>query len=136
MKCPDVIAIGPCHRSVSVAKCISHLPGAVGVVNLILHCLSNEGVLRLILGHSPDGLKILASIVYKPIGELAAKDGTFGHAYTTVTGANGDHVRTFHDTVLAYLFDELKAAGIFFRGGRKLYKKHILVLHFPEPHRP
>ena len=41
----------------------------------------------------------------------------FGHAYTTVTGANGDHVRTFHDTVLAYLFDELKAAGNFFRGG-------------------
>ena len=32
MKCPDVIAIGPCHRSVSVAKCISHLPGPVGVV--------------------------------------------------------------------------------------------------------
>jgi hypothetical protein len=41
----------------------------------------------------------------------------FGHAYTTVTGANGDHVRTFHETVLAYLFDEFKAAGIFFRGG-------------------
>jgi hypothetical protein len=32
MKCPDVIAIGPCHRSVSVAECISHHPGAVGVV--------------------------------------------------------------------------------------------------------
>ncbi len=31
----------------------------------------------------------------------------FGHAYTTVTGANGDHVRTFHDTVLAYIFDYL-----------------------------
>ena len=28
-----------------------------------------------------------------------------GHVYTTVTGANGDHVRTFHDTVLAYIFD-------------------------------
>jgi hypothetical protein len=35
----------------------------------------------------------------------------FGHAYTTVTGAKGDHVRAFHDTVLAYLFDDLKAAG-------------------------
>ncbi len=32
MKCPDVIAVGPCHRIVSVAKRISHLPGAVGVV--------------------------------------------------------------------------------------------------------
>ena len=42
----------------------------------------------------------------------------FGHdAYTTVTGANGDHVRTLHDTVLAYLSDELDAAGISFQGG-------------------
>ncbi len=41
----------------------------------------------------------------------------FGHAYTTVTGTKGDHVRTLHDTVLAYLFDDLKAAGIPFRGG-------------------
>ena len=56
----------------------------------------------------------------------------FGHAYTTVTGANGDHVRTFHGTVLAYLFDELKAAGISFQGS----KTHILTLHFPELHRP
>jgi hypothetical protein len=39
----------------------------------------------------------------------------FGHAYTTVTRANGNHVRTFHDAVLAYLFD--KAAAIIFRGG-------------------
>ena len=29
----------------------------------------------------------------------------FGRAYTTVTGANGDHVRTLHDKALAYLFD-------------------------------
>jgi hypothetical protein len=41
----------------------------------------------------------------------------FGNAYTTVTGAYGDHVRTLHDTVLADIFDELKAAGIPFRGG-------------------
>ncbi len=61
----------------------------------------------------------------------------FGHAYTTVTGANGDHVRTLHDTVLAYIFDELKAAGIFFRGGPgNSTKKNILTWHFPEPHRP
>ena len=33
VKCPDVIAICPCHRGVSVAeKRIAHLPGAVGVV--------------------------------------------------------------------------------------------------------
>jgi hypothetical protein len=61
----------------------------------------------------------------------------FGHAYTTATGANGDHVRIFHDTVLAYLFDELKAARNFFLGGPgNSTKKHILELHFPEPHRP
>jgi hypothetical protein len=41
----------------------------------------------------------------------------FGHDYTTVTGANGDHVWTLHDTVRAYIFNELKAAGIPFRGG-------------------
>ncbi len=28
----------------------------------------------------------------------------FCHAYTTATGANGDHARTLHDAVLAYLF--------------------------------
>ncbi len=41
----------------------------------------------------------------------------FGHAYTTVTGANGDHVRTLHDTILAYVFDDLDSAGIPFKGG-------------------
>ena len=50
----------------------------------------------------------------------------FGHAYTTVTGANGDHVRTFHETVLAYLFDEFKAAGIFFRGGPENSTKNTI----------
>ncbi len=48
----------------------------------------------------------------------ASKVGdAFGHAYTTVTGAKGDHAQTFHAIVLAYLFDDLKAAGIPFRGG-------------------
>ena len=41
----------------------------------------------------------------------------FGHAYTTVTGANGDHVRTLHDTVLACVSDNFDAARIFFQGG-------------------
>ncbi len=41
----------------------------------------------------------------------------FGHAYTTVTGENGDHVRTLHDTVLAYVFEELNTARISFQGG-------------------
>ena len=41
-----------------------------------------------------------------------------GHAYTTTeTGAKGDHVRALHGSVLAYLFGDLKAAGIPFRGG-------------------
>ena len=42
----------------------------------------------------------------------------YGHAYTTVTGASGDHVRTLHDTILAYVFDDLDNAGIPFKGGR------------------
>ena len=41
----------------------------------------------------------------------------FGHAYTTVTGANGDHVRTLHGTVLAYVSDDLDGAVISFQGG-------------------
>ncbi len=41
-----------------------------------------------------------------------------GHAYTTVQRASGDHVRTLHDTILAYVFDDLDNAGIPFKGGR------------------
>ncbi len=32
MQCPDVIAIGPCHHSVSAAKRITYLSGDVCVV--------------------------------------------------------------------------------------------------------
>ncbi len=48
-----------------------------------------------------------------------------------LTGANGDHVRIFHDTVLAYLFDEFKAAGIFFRGGPGNSTKTHFHIAFP-----
>ena len=41
----------------------------------------------------------------------------YGHAYTTVTGAKGDHVRTLHDTILAYLIDSVASAGIPCKGG-------------------
>ena len=41
-----------------------------------------------------------------------------GHAYTTVQGASGDHVRSLHDTILAYVFDDLDNAGIPFNGRR------------------
>ena len=54
-----------------------------------------------------------------------------GHAYTTVTGAKGDPVRTLHGTVLAYLFDDLKAAGIPFRGGPGNYTKTHSRIAFP-----
>ena len=40
-----------------------------------------------------------------------------GHAYTTVTGAKGDHVRTLHDTILAYLIDSVASAGNPCKGG-------------------
>ena len=40
-----------------------------------------------------------------------------GHAYTTVTGAKGDHVRTLHDAILAQLFESVCSAGIPFKGG-------------------
>ena len=57
-----------------------------------------------------------------------------GHAYTTVQGASGDHVRTIHDTILAYVFDYFVNAGIPFKGGRgNSTKKHIRPLHSPEP---
>ncbi len=36
----------------------------------------------------------------------------YGHAYTTVTGAKGDHVRTLHDTTLAFLIESVASAGI------------------------
>jgi hypothetical protein len=55
----------------------------------------------------------------------------FGHANTTVTGARGDHVRTLHDTVLAYLFEDLKAAGIPFRGGPGNSTKTYSRIAFP-----
>ena len=38
------------------------------------------------------------------------------------TGSYGDHVRTFHDTLLAYILDELNAAGVSFRGGPGISK--------------
>jgi hypothetical protein len=41
----------------------------------------------------------------------------YGHAYTTVTGAKGDHVRTLHDTILAYLIESVASAGIPHKGG-------------------
>jgi hypothetical protein len=41
-----------------------------------------------------------------------------------VTGANRDHVRTLHDTILAYVFDDLDNAGIPFKGGRGKYTKN------------
>ncbi len=43
------------------------------MIDLVLHRLGNEGSLGLIRGHSPNGIKILANIVYKPLGKLAAK---------------------------------------------------------------
>jgi len=41
----------------------------------------------------------------------------YGHAYTTVTGAKGDHVRTLHDTILSYLIESVASAGIPYKGG-------------------
>ena len=41
----------------------------------------------------------------------------YGHAYTTVTGARGDHVRRLHDMILAYLCDSVGSAEIPYKGG-------------------
>jgi hypothetical protein len=41
----------------------------------------------------------------------------YGHAYTTVTGAKGDHVRTLHDTILAFIIESVASAGIPHKGG-------------------
>ena len=49
----------------------------------------------------------------------------FGHPYTTVTGAHGNQVLTLHETVLAYLFDELNAAGLSFQGGESTFAHWI-----------
>jgi hypothetical protein len=55
-----------------------------------------------------------------------------------MTGADGDHVRPLHGTILASVSDELDAADISFQGcqgPRKSTKKNI-AMHFPEPHTP
>jgi len=41
----------------------------------------------------------------------------YGHAYTTVTGAKGDHVRTLHDAIVAQLCESAGSAGVPFKGG-------------------
>ncbi len=61
--------------------------------------------------------------------------GAFGHVYTTVTGANGDHAQALHGTVLADVFDDLDAAGFSFQDGiENSLKKHIFTMHLPESH--
>jgi hypothetical protein len=40
-----------------------------------------------------------------------------GHAYATVTGATGDHVRRHHDTILAHLCDSVGSVGIPYKSG-------------------
>ena len=51
----------------------------------------------------------------------------YGHAYTTVTGAKGDHVRTLHDTILAYLIESVASAGIPHKGGFGNTCKNLLA---------
>jgi hypothetical protein len=70
-----------------------------------------------------------------PDSILSAPVISFGYGmqilHKTVTGANGDHVRTLHNTVMAYVSDDLDAAGISFQGGLgKFTKKHILTMYF------
>jgi hypothetical protein len=41
----------------------------------------------------------------------------FGQAYTTLTGAKGDHVHTLHAKILAYLSEPMRSVGQPFKGG-------------------
>ncbi len=62
-------------------------------------------------------------------------DDAFDHIYTSVTGAKGDHVRTLHDIVMAYVSDELDATCVSFQGGLDLQQQiHILTMLSSEPH--
>ncbi len=55
----------------------------------------------------------------------------FGHAHTTVTGANGDHVRALHETILAYVFDYLDSKGIPFERHRGIPPDMVLGCLLP-----
>ena len=41
----------------------------------------------------------------------------YSHAYTTATGAKGDHARTLHGMILAFLIESVASAGIPHKGG-------------------